>query len=171
MRFAMALSDKLNFAVKYFSLVLLVIMTVLIVLQVFFRYVVGSTLVWSEELARYIFIWIVLLGATIGVKEGFHVSVNFITDRLNYSLKQITVVISQVMIFIFSAVMIYYGTKLAQNVAYQLSPAVRLSMFWVYLVLPVSGALIMIHNLAIIPSAIKKVFSSDQEAHDEGGEG
>ena len=69
------LSDWINRVAQYVGFVQLSLMTFVIILQVFYRYVLGSSLSWSEESARFLFIWVVMLGASMGVKEGFHVAV------------------------------------------------------------------------------------------------
>ena len=81
------LSDWINRCVQYIGFVQLSLMTLIIILQVFYRYVLGSSLSWSEESARFLFIWVVLLGASMGVKESFHVSVTLFKDMLPRRIK------------------------------------------------------------------------------------
>jgi len=146
------ISDKINDVVKYLGFVLMAVMTVVIVLQVFYRYVLDSSLSWSEELARYLFIWIVMLGASVGVKEKFHVAVTLIRNRVPKVLQQILDVVFDILLGVVALAMISYGYDLAKSVAIQLSPATRISMYWVYLSVPVSGVLIIIHLLSRVGS-------------------
>lgn len=146
------ISDKINYIVKYVGFVLMAVMTVVIVLQVFYRYVLDSSLSWSEELARYLFIWTVMLGASVGVKEKFHVAVTLIKNRVPKVLQRILDVVFDILLGVVALAMIIYGYDLAKSVAIQLSPATRISMYWVYLSVPVSGVLIIIHLLGRIGS-------------------
>ena len=150
MKFIGTLSDKTNAAVKFVGFLLLSVMTAIIVLQVFYRYVLSSSLSWSEESARYIFIWIVMLGASMGVKEGFHVSVTILKERLPGRIKGGVDMLFAFIMGIMAAAMVVYGWDIANTVAIQHSPAMRISMFWVYLSIPVSGLLIIVHLLARI---------------------
>ena len=143
-----ALSDKVNQIVKLIGFVQLSIMTVIIILQVFYRYVLGSSLSWSEECARYLFIWIVMLGASMGVKEKSHVAVTLFKDWLPFRIRTGVDILFTIMIGVMAAVMIIYGWSITQTVSIQLSPAIRISMFWVYLAIPVSGLLMMVHLTA-----------------------
>ncbi|MBN2285589.1 MAG: TRAP transporter small permease [Tissierellales bacterium] len=155
-------SDRLNFLVKYVTFVQLVMMTFIIVLQVFFRKVLSSSLSWSEESARYLFIWIIMLGVSIGVKEGFHVAVTIFINKLPKTSRIVSNIIFSMLLGVMAMVMIIYGYDLANIVAVQLSPAVRLSMYWVYLSVPVSGVLIMIHLLENIERNVRNLFNSEK---------
>ena len=142
------LSDWVNRCVQYVGFVQLSLMTLIIILQVFYRYVLGSSLSWSEESARFLFIWIVLLGASMGVKEGFHVAVTLFKDWLPRRIKAGVDILFTLLTGVMAAVMVVYGWSIADTVSIQQSPAVRISMFWVYLAIPVSGALMLVHLAA-----------------------
>ena len=142
------LSDWINRCVQYIGFVQLSLMTLIIILQVFYRYVLGSSLSWSEESARFLFIWVVLLGASMGVKESFHVSVTLFKDMLPRRIKVTVDVLVNLLTGVVAAIMVVYGLSIAETVSIQLSPAVRISMFWVYLAIPVSGALMLVHLAA-----------------------
>ena len=142
------LSDWINRCVQYIGFVQLSLMTLIIILQVFYRYVLGSSLSWSEESARFLFIWVVLLGASMGVKESFHVSVTLFKDMLPRRIKVTVDVLVNLLTGVVAAIMVVYGLSIAETVSIQLSPAVRISMFWVYLAIPVSGALMLLHLTA-----------------------
>ena len=58
------------------------VMGIVLILQVFSRYVLGKPLTWSEELARYIFIWIAFIGASYGVKNHLHIEMEVIFKLL-----------------------------------------------------------------------------------------
>src|SRR4030043_1114786 len=59
------------------------VMTVIIILQVFMRYLFLYSLSWSEEVARYLMIWVSFLGASLALKYGFHIGVEFVTNRIS----------------------------------------------------------------------------------------
>lgn len=152
------ISDFINEVIKKICFLLLVAMTVIIVIQVFYRYVIGSSLSWSEEIARYIFIWIIMLGASTGVKESFHVAVTAFIGWLPENIRSIISTINVVMLGLVGLIMVFYGYNLSELVAVQLSPAIRLSMFWVYLSVPVSGLLIIVHVLSKLQDLLTELF-------------
>ena len=61
---------------KILCVIFLALMSIIIVLQVFFRYVLNNSLSWSEELARYLFIWMIYIGISLGVKMDKHICVD-----------------------------------------------------------------------------------------------
>ena len=142
------LSDWINRVAQYVGFVQLSLMTFVIILQVFYRYVLGSSLSWSEESARFLFIWVVMLGASMGVKEGFHVAVTLFKDWLPPRLKTGVDILFTLLTGVMAAAMVVFGSSIADTVAIQQSPAIRISMFWVYLAIPVSGALMLLHLTA-----------------------
>ena len=148
------ISEKINRYVEYITAVLLFIMVVIISLQVFCRHVLDNSLSWSEEVSRYLFIWITLLAISVGVKRGFLVSIDFLVDKLKGASKKTIEIICSLLILAFSLVMMVYGYEIATKVASQLSPALRISMTYVYFSIPVSGALIFVHVISIITSQI-----------------
>ena len=130
---------------KYFNKIeeilvvpMLVVMSVTIILQVIFRYVVKGSLPWSEELARYFMVWVTFLGASIGVKRGAHVGVEalvMILPKNAQTLVRYLVIIISVafccLVFFVSLVII--KTQFVNN---QISPAMRIPMWLAYGAIP-----------------------------------
>ena len=76
------ISDQINSVIEYIALVLLFLMVVVVFLQVIFRFVLHSSLSWSEEFARYTMIWLSFLGISIGVKKKAHIGVEIFENLL-----------------------------------------------------------------------------------------
>lgn len=110
--------------------------------QVIFRYVVLSPLPWSEELARYCFVWIVFLGGAIGLSRGAHLGVDLLVNLLPFKLQRAMETLSSVCIVIFALVVINASLPVLQMNMYQRSPALGLQMSWVYAAIPISMGLI-----------------------------
>ncbi len=64
------------------------IVCLLLIVQVFFRYVLNSPLIWSEECARYMFVWTVMLGLGYNVRTKNNISVSLLTSRLPGSMQR-----------------------------------------------------------------------------------
>ena len=125
----------------FFVVVLFGGITVITMLQVFFRYVLNAPLMWSEEFARYLFIWGVLLAAGIGIGKGSHIGVEVLIDRLPDFLRGKVRFLSSVLIIIFSAFLIYYGIDLVSKVMRTQSPALKIPMGFVYSAVPVCSVI------------------------------
>jgi len=110
-------------------------MSLLIIAQIFMRYVMNSSLTWSEELARYMFVWLTYIGVAYGVKKNSHVCVEAIVAIFPFKIKLLTYLIAQFLFLLFSCLMIYEGMVLSIKILSfgQLSPALGIPMGYVYL--------------------------------------
>ena len=86
---------------KYTACIMLVVIVLVGSVQIFFRFVLRSSLIWSEELMRYMFVWLSFLTASIAVREHKHISVDFVTsftparvNRVFYILSRIAIVLN-----------------------------------------------------------------------------
>lgn len=87
----------------------------IIFVQIFFRYVIKSSLFWSEELAKFMFPWLVFSGAALASKTNSHIRIDFFADRLPERWRSIIDKIVQVLSFIFCALVILYTVPLAES--------------------------------------------------------
>lgn len=132
-------------------LVFLMIVIVLAVLwQVFSRYVLHSPSSVTEELARYLLIWIGILGAAYAAGQQDHLAINLLEERLNkQNRKRLRIGIDLLIIFFCVTVLIIGGGNLVY-VNYDLgqsSAALEIPLYIVYTVIPLSGLLIIIYKV------------------------
>ncbi|WP_366924415.1 TRAP transporter small permease [Metallumcola ferriviriculae] len=116
-------------------------MTIVVFLQVFFRFVVKGSLPWSEELARYLMVWAVFIGASIGAREGAHIGVEAVVNVLPKRLKRGSIVVSGLLSVIFSIVVMVLSFQVIAVLVStgQKSPAMQMPMYWAYLAIPVGS--------------------------------
>lgn len=133
---------------KILHIMVAVSFTILIgacVLQVFTRFVLNNSLSWTEELARYAFIWSNLLGAAICTEKCSHATVTAITDILPEKVQTVLKILVNLLVVLIAFVLVKYGWKVVMSTRMQLSPALRISMSYVYASAPVCGILIMFY--------------------------
>lgn len=94
---------------KMLCVIFLALMSIIIVLQVFFRYVLNNSLSWSEELARYLFIWMIYIGISYGVKMDKHICVDAVYTFMPKSIKRGYAIVAYVLFLIFAVAIVYYG--------------------------------------------------------------
>lgn len=115
------------------------------VLQVFFRYVVGSSLFWSEEFMRYAILWVVAAGAGISYSRGQFLGMRLLVDAMPPQVRRVADAISGVLILIFLGFVIWYGFKLSWGTRLQTAVALNVSMFWIHVSVVVGSLLLAIH--------------------------
>jgi TRAP-type C4-dicarboxylate transport system permease small subunit len=122
-------------------------MTVVVVLQVICRYLLGAALTWSEEFARFGLVWITFLGAGIALRRRAHVGVQAIVELFSPRVRKIVQVFTIFAVVGFLVIATFKGMELALFNMKQYSPAMGLPMGLVYLAIP-SGCLVLIIQLA-----------------------
>ena len=134
----------------YFLIMLMVLMTLDVLWGVLTRYAFGSQADWSEELARFLLIWLGLLGAAYAAGQKMHLAIDLLSLKLNVSSKRRLFIFINTLIIIFvTAVLIIGGFRLIYltNLLGQLSAALRIPMYLVYAVIPLSGMLVVYYKI------------------------
>lgn len=143
----------------------LAVMSVVIGVQVFMRYVMQSSLSWSEELARYVFILLVYVGISYGVKRRKHICVEVFTMWLPRRGQIVVEIIADLIFMVFAIVIIRYGYLTASKIFSlgQRSPALGLQMGVVYMALPFSYLLTLVRLIQNIVWKIQVLSGKEEE--------
>ncbi len=152
-------AEELSYRVAQVTALLALLLTFAVVgsllLQVFFRYVLDAPLAWTDELAIFFFAWLMLLLATLGVRERSHVRFTFIINALPARISGGLDIVITLLIVGFGVVLVTTGADLLELVWGNLSPAVHYPLQALYFVLPIVGVLMVLHavtNLLIGPA-------------------
>ncbi len=115
---------------------------VLIFIQVVMRYVFNNSLSWSEELARYIFIWQIWLGANVGIRMKRHIRVEMLTTQLNFSARGWINFLALALLLGFFIFLVVNGYQLSMKMASRnaVSTALNIPLSIIYFSLPFSSA-------------------------------
>jgi TRAP-type C4-dicarboxylate transport system permease small subunit len=114
------------------------------------RYIIGRQASWSEELARFLLVWLSMIGAALAYIQHSHLGVDILTRSLDPSARRVARATGQLVVFLFAAaVMVYGGTTLfiERWNAGQVMSALPMRKAWFYLSIPVSGSLITLFAL------------------------
>ncbi len=127
--------------VRWLIVAIFALMIAVTFAQVVSRYVLLAPLAWSEELARYCFVWIVFLGATLGLERGVHIGVDILTTLLPVALQRWLQRLNEVLILAFTLVIITASLPVIEANRLQYSPAMGFQMAKVYLAIPLGMAI------------------------------
>jgi TRAP-type C4-dicarboxylate transport system permease small subunit len=138
---------------------LMAVMTVLIVVQIFMRYVVQESLTWSEELARYVFVWATYLGVAYGVKKNAHICVEALTMHLPARIKEAVYLAAQFVFLLFAALVVKEGFVLSMKIFKfgQSSAALGMPMGVIYLAPTVGFALVFLRLIQNIVAGFRRL--------------
>lgn len=144
-------------------IILMAVMATVVFLQVVFR-LLSSSLPWSEELSRYLTIWVSFIGASYGFRQGSHVGVEAFKDLFSPKPRKAMEFVGHIVCVILSVLVASFGASIVQTQMQlvQLSPAMRIPMWIIYISIPIGFGLCALRNIEL---AVKLLVGK----HDEGG--
>ncbi|WOL39527.1 TRAP transporter small permease [Pyramidobacter sp. YE332] len=148
-------SNALNYLVEKIICVLLAAMTVVTFAQVVFRIMHGS-LPWSEELSRYMMVYLTFLGLSVGVKRGALIEIEAFMSFFPKSIQRWTAVFVTMLNMAFFYILIRYGIKITMITLRQTSPAMGVKMGYIYASIAIGAALMMLHSLDSLIQSFKR---------------
>ncbi|UTU47392.1 TRAP transporter large permease subunit [Mergibacter septicus] len=115
----------------------------ILITQIVARQLFNSPLIWSEELARLLFVYVGMLGISIAIRQQQHVYIDFITNLMSPKVKKIAFSCVQILIFISLILFIHFGIRLFNKATFQLV-SLGISEKWLYASLPLIAGLMLI---------------------------
>jgi TRAP-type transport system small permease protein len=138
------------------SVVLLALLVGLMAAQVVARYVFGSPIAWTEELARFVLIWLGFMSAAFVMAEGRHIAVDVISRALSRRGRLVLECISSLAVVTACAVMLPAGIVFAQRMGAVRSPALGIPMSWWYWAAAAGLSLIALHTIVNLAIALRQ---------------
>ena len=126
---------------------LLFVMMCAIFWAVLDRFIFKSGQVWLEEFSRYVSVWAAFIGAGLGVKKGAHIGIEAFVQILPPRIKKLADLFVSLVGALFAGSVVVISFSLLEKLMMmkQLSPALRIPVYWAYLAVPVGCALMLIH--------------------------
>lgn len=133
-----------------FLVILLALMVLSVLWQIFSRYLMNSPSSFTEELARYLFIWIGILGAAYAAGQQTHLAIDILPPKLNPTNRVRLRIFINILIILFSlSVLVIGGGNLVyvNDLLGQSSAALGVPLSWVYSIVPISGLLVIYYKV------------------------
>lgn len=131
-------------AATWVLVVFITTMCAVMLIQIIFRYLFNMPLTWPEEVARYIFIWVVFLGAAVAFRAQAHLGMDFATSKLSPGIRRALARAIEVLILGFLLLILYITPEVVDVTQYQRSAVIHVQMSWVYLAFPVASILMIL---------------------------
>ncbi len=135
---------------RWLLIVLLAAMVVIVFANVVLRYALGTSLVWSEEVARHLMIWMTFAGSGLALRSGAQLGIDTLQDALPPAAARtlrIALAVGMLLLFVLLA---WYGMDYAWRTRFQTSAALGISMIYVYIGMPVGCVLMAIHLVLVL---------------------
>ncbi|MDR1048527.1 MAG: TRAP transporter small permease [Synergistaceae bacterium] len=142
---------------RYLLAAFMAAITFVVFIQVVFRQL-GASLPWSEELTRYLLVWITMIGASEGVKRAVHVGVEAFTLLLPLKLRKLVNIAALLICVAFCGVVLYYSLFIIrlQAVNRQITPAMQIPMWIAYAALPAGAFLMIVRYLQVVVRSVRE---------------
>jgi TRAP-type C4-dicarboxylate transport system permease small subunit len=156
-------------AVEVVIVVLFGILISAVFLQVVARYAFNNPPTWTEELARYCQVWIIILASSICIRKGSHLAVDYLSHKFSPSLYRFIQIFIGLLVVLYVAVVTVFGWRLMLVGHYQVSPAMQINMSYIYIIFPLGGLLMFIEAVLSVCGKIFKKELSVSSISDEKG--
>lgn len=135
---------------KVLIIILIPVMLTSMVVDIFFRYVVSTPVVWAQELSLYVFIWSSFVGASMSIKSREAVSVSIITDRLSKQLRRKVILLGLFISSLFVIYLLYLSVSWisSPNILFQTSVTTQTPMVYMYMCIPISLLFMTVHFIS-----------------------
>lgn len=142
---------------KYTTVALFAAIVVVTSAQIIARYVFNNSFTWAEETARYLFVWASMIAAGLGFREGAHLSLDILEEKVSARVNRILIIICSILVLLFCLTLFYYGLKLVIHNVTIKSPALKISLAIPYAGIPVGGAVILLFYTEAVIGKFKKI--------------
>jgi TRAP-type C4-dicarboxylate transport system permease small subunit len=137
--------DGITAVVKVVMIALTCVIFFITTITVFTRYILNFVPSWSEEVPRYLLVWITYLGAALAVNYKEHISLDIFFNLMPVRGRQIGHLILNLLVGIVGLIMFVYGMGLLQQFGDDLMESIPVKNFWLYIAMPISGGLIILY--------------------------
>jgi TRAP-type C4-dicarboxylate transport system permease small subunit len=138
----LAIADR---AVMAFVALLTATFFVCVLLQVFVRYVLEQPLPWTDEVARYCFVWASFLAAAVIVGRGEHFNIDFMLEALPHRARSLLRLLGTALCIGFALILVVYGYRWSARLMFARSSVLELPQGLIYAVVPISAAYMALH--------------------------
>lgn len=145
------------------------VMVSVIFLQIIMRFVFNDSLTWSEELGKFIFVWLSWLGISIGVRRNEHICITMVVDKLPLKLQKTVGIIANLILIGILMITLYYGMSLVQSQQSVPYAGIKISTSWGYLSLILGCSFMALRLIGQIIRELPELFNRDRKTM-EGGE-
>lgn len=152
------MSGAANFLSSFPRIVLIVLMMIMLadmMLGVFFRYVVGQALAWSEEVGTLSLIWLTFIGGAMGITRSSHFSIHLLLDHLSPNRQRLLRTAIALLIMVFGLVLAPYGLELTFRNSTSITPGLGLNLAVQYASAFIGGIMIVAYAGVLALEALR----------------
>ena len=153
-----------SYAAETVVVVLMAIMVAAVAVQVFFRFVIGDPLSWTEELARYAFVWITFLGAAVAYRHRAHIVVDIMLHLVPTRARALLAWVVEGLVAVALVILIREGLRMVETTSNVRATMLQIPMSYIYAAIPVSAALMLVYQVERLVGVLRSRRPASAEA-------
>ena len=130
---------------RWIVIAMMAVMATLVFMNVVSRYIFNHSIIWAEEVSQYLMVWVAFLGAGLALRQGRHVAVEMLQDRLPSPARRMTRHLVALLLIVFMGILIVLGFQFVYFAWDQETPVLNIPQGIPYLAVPIGALLLMIH--------------------------
>ncbi|GEA15707.1 putative TRAP transporter small permease protein [Moorella sp. E308F] len=156
---------------QYTIIILLSGMVIVVFFNVIGRYFLNAAIAWSEEVSRFMLIWLVFLGAILAYINDEHLGLDIVVKSIPKKAAKVIAVIADLLVLYAITIILKGGYSITMESWDWTSPAAAIPYAYVYLIVPISGAILFLQTILKIIYHIKALFMREASDKVQGKEG
>lgn len=150
-------------ALEWFAMICMVILTCIVFADVILRYIFKQGFSWTQEISTLMLVWFSLIGMAIGVLEKIHINIEMFTVKMPKSVIHVLDFINYLLIAVFGGLMVYFGISIMNMTKLSTMPATKLPSSVLYIILPLSGILVLLNAILVAAKQDQKIFPENRK--------
>lgn len=142
---------------RWLAVGLIGVMTVIVLSGVFYRYALNDALAWSEEISKFLMVWMTFIAAPLAFRAGSLVAIDALPNALKGRARQFLLVLIQLIIISLMVAFIDRGSFLAKNAYIQRASTVDLSIMYVYIAMPIGTAVLCMLSVQSLLGSLRRL--------------
>ncbi len=156
---------------RWIVIVMTSVMVMLVFLNVVCRYIFNFSIIWAEEVSQYLMVWVAFLGAGLALREGRHVAIEMLQDRLSSGARRVTRHFLALLLIVFMVVLTVLGFQFAHFAWGQETPVLNIPLGIPYLAVPIGALFLLAHIFFMYRAYIDRRYDIPESLEAEIDEG
>jgi TRAP-type C4-dicarboxylate transport system permease small subunit len=152
---------------RWIVIAMMAVMVVLVFMNVVSRYIFNHSIIWAEEVSQYLMVWVAFLGAGLALRQGRHVAVEMLQDRLPPTARRMTRHLVALLLIVFMGILTVLGFRFAHFAWDQETPVLNIPQGIPYLAVPIGALLLVIHLFFLYRAYIDRRYDTPENLEAE----
>lgn len=146
-----ALNRSVLLVCRWLAISLVAVIAIIVIASVFWRYVLNDSLSWSEDVAKFLMVWLAFIGAPLGFRHGAHVAISLVPPGAPAAVLRLARVLVHAIVLALMVILTWQSWLFAWNGRTQVALTIGdISMLWIFIAMPIGAAIMALVALELL---------------------